>query len=71
MILRSTPPKVVTLKASASKRPPRARICVPPKASWQDGVEIAGRYIGLVVLFTSTMNWWFFRREAEKNRNKK
>ena len=74
MIRRPAPPKVASLKSSVPRPPPRSRICVPPKASWQEGVEIAGKYIGLVVLFTSTMNWWHYRltrEEAEKNRETK
>jgi uncharacterized protein YjiS (DUF1127 family) len=71
MIRRPVPPKVATLKTSVPRPPPR-RVVVP-KASAQEGVQIAGAYIGLVVLFTSSMNWWRYRRtreEIEKNRDK-
>jgi hypothetical protein len=63
---RPVPPKVATLKTSAPRPPARSRICSPPKASWQEGVEIAGRYIGLVVLFTSSMNWLYYRKAREE-----
>jgi hypothetical protein len=40
---------------------------------WQEGVALAGKGLGLFVLFTSTMNWWFYKRtreEAEKKSKK-
>ena len=51
--------------------PVRARVCPPPKASLQEGVQIVGQYLGFFVLFASTMNWWHYRRireEIEKNK---
>ena len=47
----------------------------PVKASinWQDGISITGQYLGLFVLFTSSMNWWYYRRtreDIEKNQKK-
>jgi hypothetical protein len=35
----------------------------------QEGVALAGKSLGLFVLFASSMNWWVYRRireEAEK-----
>jgi hypothetical protein len=35
-----------------------------------DPVELAGKFLGLFVLFTSSMNWWFYKRTREKNNDK-
>ena len=44
---------------------PRRRVSRSlPKASidWQESVALTGKGIGLFVLFTSSMNWWFYRK---------
>jgi hypothetical protein len=56
-------------------RPRPVRRPAPVRASmdWQEGVALAGKGLGLFVLFTSTMNWWFYKRtreEAEKKSKK-
>ena len=43
------------------RRPPVKKNPVRVRAD-VNGIELAGKYIGLVVLFTSTLNWWFYRR---------
>jgi len=39
-----------------------------PRASidWQEGVALTGKYLGLFVLFTSSMNWWYYKRTREE-----
>lgn len=59
MIRRPVPPKFAILKTSTFRPRPR----VVPKASLQ---EAAGHYIGLVVLFTATMNWWHYKQIREE-----
>ena len=63
MIRRPVPPKFAALKSSVPRPPPR-RVIVP-KATWQEGVEVTGKFIGLFVLFSSSMNWWYYRRTRE------
>lgn len=62
-------PKVVP---AFRPRPPPRRAPVPVKAAidWQEGVALAGKGLGLFVLFTSSMNWWFYKRIREKNQKK-
>ena len=40
------------------------------KASWQEGVQLAGKTLGLFVLFTSTANWWFYRKIRKDHEDK-
>jgi hypothetical protein len=48
-------------------RPVRRRpMVVKPRA---DAVELTGKFLGLVVLFTSTLNWWHYRK-IRKDREK-
>ncbi len=44
---------------------PRAGIDV------QESVALTGKFLGLFVLFTSSMNWWTFRRVRKENEKKK
>lgn len=56
------------------RRPVRHRLVVRPRADWQEGIALTGKLLGSFVLFTSTMNWWFYRRtreDLEKNKDKK
>lgn len=32
--------------------------------------EVTGKYLGVFVLFTSSMNWWFYRTLTRKNKDK-
>jgi hypothetical protein len=36
----------------------------------QEGAALVGKGLGLFVLFTSSMNWWFYRRIREDVENK-
>jgi hypothetical protein len=61
-------PKVVP----AFRPRPHSRRPVPVKAAI-DWPELTGKGLGLFVLFTSSMNWWFYKRvreDAEKNQKK-
>lgn len=65
---------MLALKAPVPCRPVSMRRVVRPKAiTFQEGVELTGKSIGLFVLFTSTMNWWFYRkvRKQVEDENKK
>lgn len=33
---------------------------------FNEGVALTGKFLGTWVLFTATMNWWRYKREAEK-----
>ena len=67
MIRCAPPPKFV----SVHRRPvPRSRV-VPKAISVQEGVELTGKFLGLFVLFTSSMNWWYYRRTREENQDPK
>ena len=38
-----------------------------------DPIETTGKFLGLFVLFTSSMNWWYYRqkvKDAERNNKK-
>ena len=53
------------------------RVVTRPRAAidLQEGVALAGKSLGLFVLFASSMNWWVYRRIREdienKNKDKK
>jgi hypothetical protein len=52
---------------------PRPSPVYRKKVTRGDMVETTGKFLGLFVLFTSTANWWFYRRvreEKEKNTKK-
>ena len=61
----------------AAPRPPvpvrTRRLCTRPRAAidFQEGVALVGKGLGLFVLFTSTMNWWVYRRTREDVEKKK
>ena len=59
--------------------PPRPRVPVRPRRvmmrpraaiDLQEGAALVGKGLGLFVLFTSSMNWWFYRRVREEAENK-
>lgn len=65
--------RVTVLQPRVAPARPR-RLVVRPRADLQTASEVVGKGLGLFVLFTSTMNWWYYRRvreEAEKNKDKK
>jgi len=49
------------------------RVVRPKAITFQESVELTGKTIGLFVLFTSTLNWWFYRkvRKQIEDENKK
>ena len=55
LVLRSPPPVKVR----------RARSVVRPRADLNPAIVLTGKYLGLFVLFTSSMNWWYYRRTRE------
>lgn len=50
-----------------SSRPRPVRRLAPVRAAmdWQEGVALVGKGLGLFVLFTSSMNWWRYKRDRE------
>jgi hypothetical protein len=56
-------------------RPVRVRTRRPivPRAAidLQEGVALTGKFVGLFVLFTSSMNWWAYRRIRKDREDKK
>lgn len=55
----------VTLRPPV-RRPVRAPPTRPRAAiDIQEGAALVGKGLGLFVLFTSTMNWWYYRRTRE------
>ena len=54
-------------------RPVHRPVAVRPRAAidLQEGVALTGKFLGLFVLFTSTMNWWTYRRIRKENEKKK
>ena len=42
----------------------------PVRADWNEGVRLTGKYLGLFVLFTSTTNWWFYRKIRKEKDSK-
>lgn len=69
---RLNTPKVVPNFGPRS-RPVRRPVPVKASIDWQEGVALAGKGLGLFVLFTATTNWWFYKRVREdaekKNKN--
>jgi hypothetical protein len=62
---------MLAVKPPVIPRIHRQRTVVKPKAiTLQQSVEITGQYLGLFVLFTSTMNWWHYRK-IRKDQEKK
>jgi hypothetical protein len=58
------------------QRPMRKRrhVAVRPRADLHQAVELTGKFLGLFVLFTSSMNWWTYRKirkSKEDKENKK
>lgn len=49
------------------RRPPVTRAGI----DLNEGVALAGKYLGFFVLFTSSMNWWVYRRIRKENEKKK
>lgn len=43
-------------------RKPCHRKVVIPRADW---IHTAGHFIGLTVLFTSSMNWWYYKNKRK------
>ena len=54
MLSLAVAPRPVVLR-----RPAARKLVMPAKA---DMIETTGKFIGLFVLFTSSMNWWHYRR---------
>ena len=50
------------LRPVVAPRPVRRRALVRPRADMISSIELTGDFIGLVVLFASSMNWWTYRR---------
>ena len=62
--------KMLRLNSQAS-RPImiRRRAVVPVRAmDLQEGVALTGKFVGLFVLFTSSMNWWAYRRTRKDHK---
>lgn len=59
------PARPVTLR-----RPIRQRV-FKPRADMNQAIQLTGKYIGLFVLFTSTMNWWYYKRTREDAEKRK
>ncbi len=57
---------IVTLRPPPRRSVHTRRLC-PPRAAIdvQESAALVGKGLGLFVLFTSTMNWWFYRRTRE------
>jgi hypothetical protein len=53
------------------KPPPRRPRKVAVRADLNQAIELTGKSIGLFVLFTTTMNWWFYRRIRKDVEEKK
>jgi hypothetical protein len=65
MLLSVQRPQPIVLRRPLKKKNPvhvRADV---------NGIELAGKCMGLFVLFTSTMNWWFYRRVRKEGEKKK
>jgi hypothetical protein len=52
------------------KRPSPRRVQVRPRADLNETLYFAGKFIGSFVLFTSSMNWWYYR-QSRKDRDPK
>jgi hypothetical protein len=52
-------------------RPVRRRYVVKPRADIHPAVELTGKFLGLFVLFTSSMNWWHYRKIRKEHEKKK
>lgn len=58
---------LVPITFRAPVRRPRPVQVARPRAALdlQEGAALLGKGLGLFVLFTSSMNWWFYRRSRE------
>lgn len=51
-------------------RPVRRRVITRASIDAQEAVVLTGKFVGLFVLFTSSMNWWTYRK-IRKDKEKK
>ena len=51
--------------------PPSRKRVIKPRADLQEGIALTGKYLGLFVLFTSSMNWWYYKRIREEKEKDK
>ena len=56
--------------ARPMRRPPARRVATP-KADLNESIAITGKFLGLFVLFTSSMNWWHYKRVREEREREK
>lgn len=62
---------MLTLKPVVA-RPRRVRhTVVRTRADLNEGVALAGKFLGSFVLFASTLNWWHYRRIRKNFEDKK
>ena len=57
-----------------SIRPPLVRPVRKTKVIRSDlnqGIALTGKFLGLFVLFTSSMNWWHYKRTREEREKDK
>lgn len=62
------------IKSTFPRRSVRRSGVVKPRADANQAIELTGKFLGFVVLFTSSMNWWHYRRtrkDHEDRKNKK
>ena len=52
------------------RRPTRQRV-VKPRVDMNQAIQLTGKYLGLFVLFTSSMNWWHYKRTREDAEKRK
>lgn len=57
---------MITLRPPVLRPVIRPRyVRLTPRASWQEGLALTGKFLGLFVLFSSSMNWWRYKRDRE------
>jgi hypothetical protein len=52
-------------------RPVHRRAIIKPRADIHPAVELTGKFLGLFVLFTSSMNWWTYRKIRKDHEDRK
>lgn len=53
---------MLTLARPVARPVRRGRVIMRPRADLHPAVELTGKFLGLFVLFTSSLNWWVYRR---------
>lgn len=56
---------MLVLRPVVPVKPVRRRVQIAPRADMNEAIYLTGKFLGSFVLFTSTLNWWHYKRTRE------